>query len=150
MPVELAKEIEAIIADGKISDQEHDSTISALKLALVIMSKQEERENDIRGEYEDKLKEKDGIIVKIGALIGLGFGTQSLFQFINNGTPPESILLSMLMFLASFGVSLGILLLKEKMPALVSKIKSVTDVIKPMVDPKVRQGLDVISEVLEK
>jgi len=145
---DIKKVVMDVIADNQITPVESDKTIAALNGALAIMDKPSEREADIHAQYQDKLKDKDTQLLKV------------LSAFIS------SVLLSTIVLLTTLGVSwdsiagigatlgiqflvaLVIVWLKDKAPVVVAALKKGTEVVRPLLSPAARQGLDTLTKIV--
>lgn len=145
---DIKKVVMDVIADNQITPVESDKTIAALNGALAIMDKTSEREADIHAQYQDKLKDKDTQLLKV------------LSAFIS------SVLLSTIVLLTTLGVSwdsiagigatlgiqflvgLVIVWLKDKAPVVVAALKKGTEVVRPLLSPAARQGLDTLTKIV--
>lgn len=145
---DIKKVVMDVIADNQITPDESNKTIAALNGALAIMDKTSEREADIHAQYQDKLKDKDTQLLKV------------LSAFIS------SVLLSTIVLLTTLGVSwdsiagigatlgiqflvgLVIVWLKDKAPVVVAALKKGTEVVRPLLSPAARQGLDTLTKIV--
>jgi transposase len=142
----IAKEV---MADGVISQEESDRTVVALNSALAIMDKQAEREADIHAQYQDKLKEKDAQLLKIIGAFVSSVMIMSIVLFTAAGLSIKSIIGMGGTLAAQFLLGIVIVWLKDRAPAVVAGIKKATEIIKPLLDPRVQAGVEVISKLVE-
>ena len=156
MPIEVNEKqdlkttMSDVTADGKITPDESDRAVAGLSLALKIIDKQEERESSIKAEYEDKLKEKDGHIVKVMGMYAAAVVGQLVVNMGILGINSTTFLL----LLASVGIQIVMgmvyFVLKEKAPGLLIAIRKATDIVKPMLDPAIQAGIDTVEKKLDE
>jgi len=146
---ELKNDITQIVKDGQVTPDESDVAVKSLNTAFKIMTEHDNIMAEQKAEYEDKLKQKDALIVKISSLVAGSFFGQSALQFWLFNVPLDKLLIAGLLFLCSFLGSIGILYLQKAFPSLLPKFKSTVEVIKPLVDPNVKQGLEGLEKLVE-
>jgi hypothetical protein len=139
-----------VLADNMITPDESEKVTKALNAACAVMDKQSEREDAIKVEYEQKLKDKDALIVKLMGVYASAVIGQVMVSMGILGVNPQVFWL----MLASIGIQIGMgivyFVLKEKAPAILNVIRKGTDIVKPLLPVEVQQGIDTIKKVIDE
>ena len=136
---------------AKVSAGVTDSeAVIALKLAASITKQQNDVIAEVQAKAADQLKQKDVELVKVGSIMFSALSGIAIVQDLENGVSWMSVGLTLLMFGLSFVLTIGIQWVKNKYPTILPTVKTMTDTITPLLDPKLKQGIKAVGQVIEQ
>jgi hypothetical protein len=145
----LAREVATLIEDDKITSEESDRTVAALKLAIQLTRQQEDAKAEIIADYEDRLKAKDKQVVVLTTIIAGAIFGSAIMQYLQDGMDWTRIGFMLLQIGIGILSAILILFIKQRVPALLPKLKSATDILVPLVDPRLKQGLQAVGQIVD-